>query len=58
MSKRTSIMLNDTCVQLLDTYNSTLPAGVELSIGKVLNSLLTEYLEDRLREVSSDTPAR
>ena len=55
MSKRTSIMLNEQCVQLLNTYNSTLPAGVELSIGKVLNSLLTEYLEDRLRELSTNT---
>ena len=55
MSKRTSIMLNAQCVQLLNTYNSTLPAGVELSIGKVLNSLLTEYLKDRLRELSTNT---
>ena len=58
MAKRTSIMLNDVCVQLLDTYNSTLPAGAELSIGKVLNSLLTDYLQEQLRILSNDTDAK
>lgn len=58
MAKRTSIMLSDDCVQLLNTYNSTLPAGVELSVGKVLNELLTQYLHDQLNTVSTDTVAQ
>jgi hypothetical protein len=55
MTKRTSIILSEECAQLLTAYNSTLPAGVEMSVGKVLNELLASYLRDQLNIVSSDT---